>query len=130
MIRFENPPGLPAPAGYSHVVEVRGGRTLYISGQLALDAAGQLVGPGDMRAQAQQVFTNLKTALAAVSADFCNVVKLTYYLTDIAQIQAVREVRDQFVDVQNPPTSSAVEVRRLLRDEFLIEIDAIAFVSA
>ena len=76
------------------------------------------------------MFTNLKTALAAVGADFNAVVKLTFYLVDISQIQIVREVRDQFVNAQQPPASSAVEVRRLFRDDLLIEIDAIAVMPA
>ncbi|HSD83192.1 MAG TPA: RidA family protein, partial [Anaerolineae bacterium] len=58
------------------------------------------------------------------------VVKLTYYLLDISQIPVVREVRDQFVNTQQPPTSSAVEVRRLFRDDLLIEIDAVAVIPS
>ncbi len=129
-IRFVNPPDLPRPFGYSHVAEAPSGKTIYISGQVALDQAGKLIGPGDLRAQTQQVFANLKKALAAVGADFNAVVKLTYYLLDISQIQMVREVRDQFVNVQQPPASSAVEVRRLFRDDLLIEIEAIAVMPA
>ena len=127
-IRFVNPPDLPRPFGYSHVAEAPSGKTIYISGQVALDQAGKLIGPGDLRAQTQQVFANLKAALEAVGADFNAVVKLTYYLLDISQIQMVREVRDQFVNVQQPPASSAVEVRRLFRDDLLIEIDAVAVI--
>ena len=100
--------------------------TIYISGQVALDQSGNLIGPNDLRAQTQQVFTNLKAALEAAGTDFNHVVKLNYYLLDISQIQIVREVRDQFVNTQNPPASSAVEVRRLYRDDLLIEVDAIA----
>jgi reactive intermediate/imine deaminase len=129
-IRFLNPPDMPRPFGYSHIAEVSGGRTIYISGQVALDQSGALIGPDDLRAQTQQVFTNLKAALAAVGADFSAVVKLTYFLLDISQIQIVREVRDQFVNTQQPPASSAVEVRRLFRDDLLIEIEAIAVVPA
>lgn len=129
-IRFINPIDLPRPFGYSHVAEVSGGKTIYLSGQVALDQSGTLIGPGDLRAQTQQVFKNLKGALAAVGADFNAVVKLTYFVLDIAQIQIVREVRDQFVNVQQPPASSAVEVRRLFRDDVLIEIEAIAVIPA
>ena len=129
-IRFVNPPDMPRPFGYSHVAEASSGKTIYISGQVALDQSGNLVGPDDLRAQTQQVFTNLKRALEAVGADFNAVVKLTYYLLDISQIPIVREVRDQFVNTQHPPASSAVEVRRLFRDGLLIEIEAIAVVPA
>ncbi len=129
-IRFVNPPDMPRPLGYSHVAEAPSGETVYISGQVALDQSGNLIGPDDLRAQTQQVFTNLKHALEAVGADFDAVVKLTYYLLDISQIPIVREVRDQFVNTQHPPASSAVEVRRLVRDGLLIEIEAIAVVPA
>jgi enamine deaminase RidA (YjgF/YER057c/UK114 family) len=121
---------MPRPFGYSHIAEAVSGKTIYISGQVALDRSGNLIGLGDLRAQTQQVFTNLKTALAAVGANFNAVVKLTYFVLDISQIQIVREVRDQFVNVQRPPASSAVEVRCLFRDDLLIEIEAIAVVPA
>ena len=129
-VRFTNPASLSRPVGYSHVAEVSNGKTIYISGQVALDQSGNLVGLNDLRAQTQQVFTNLRAALEAVGADFNCVVKLTYYLLDISQIQAVREVRDQFVNTGQPPASSAVEVRRLFRDDLLIEIEAVAVVPA
>src|SRR5258708_9922270 len=73
--QFINPPTLSAPPGYTHVVEVTGGRTIYIAGQIALDRNGQVVGAGDFHAQAEQVFKNLQAALAAVAADFTHVVK-------------------------------------------------------
>ncbi|MEO8392449.1 MAG: RidA family protein [Chloroflexota bacterium] len=129
-IRLSNPPSLSKPNGYSHVAEVTGGRTIYLSGQIALDASGALVGAGDLRAQAQQVFVNLKAALESVGADFSAVVKLTYFVVDIAQMPFVREVRDQFINVHNPPASSAIEVRRLVGEDWLIEIEAIAVLPA
>src|SRR5262245_54074039 len=78
------------PLGYSQVVEVRSGRTLYIAGQVALDKDGKLVGPGDFRAQVKQVFENLKTRLESSGASFKDVVKLNYYLTDASDLQALR----------------------------------------
>jgi enamine deaminase RidA (YjgF/YER057c/UK114 family) len=127
-LRFSNPPALPTPVGYSHVAEASGGRTVYISGQVALDRERNLIGPNDMRLQTQQVFTNLKGALESVGADFTHVVKLTYFVLDIAQLPVVREVRDQFVDTRHPPASSAVEVRRLFREDVLIEVEAVAVI--
>lgn len=126
--RFINPPSLPRSVGYSQVAEIASGKTIYISGQVALDPTGLLVGPNDVRAQAQQVFENLKAALEAAGADFNQVVKLNYYLVDILQMPIVREVRDQFLNTQSPPTSTAVEVRRLVREEWLIEVDAVAVI--
>ena len=128
--RFLNPETMHRPTGYTHVVEVTAGRPVYIAGQVALDPAGALVGPGDIRAQTHQVFDNLQAALQAVGAGFEQVVKLTYYLVDATQLPVVREVRDQYVNIQQPPASSAVEVRRLVRDDLLIEVEAIAVVAS
>jgi reactive intermediate/imine deaminase len=128
--RFINPPTMATPRGYTHVAEVMNGRTVYISGQIALNQSGAIVGVGDMRAQAEQVFANLKAALEAVGANFSHVVKLNVYTVDIAQIAAIREVRDRYVTTENPPASTAVEVRRLVRDEFLVEIEAVAVIPA
>ena len=125
-VRFLNPAAMPRSVGYTQVVEVTGSKMLYLSGQIAFDTAGQIVGVGDLHAQTQQVFENLKAGLAAVGATFEHVVKLHLYLLDITQIQVVRDVRDRYVNTQFPPASTAVEVRRLFRDELLIEIDAIA----
>jgi reactive intermediate/imine deaminase len=126
--RFLNPASMPKPFGYTQVVETHGGRTIYVSGQVALDIAGNMVGVDDLRAQTTQVFDNLAAALTAVGASFDHVVKLTYFLLDISQIAVVRAVRDQYINTQQPPASSAVEVRRLFRDDVLIEIEAIAVI--
>lgn len=128
-IRFINPSTLATPPGYSHVVEVTRGRTIFIAGQVALDQSGKIVGPQDFRAQTQQVFENLKAALTAVGTDFTTVVKLNMYVVDISQVPILREVRDRYVNTSNPPASTLVEVRRLAREEFLIEIEAVAHVS-
>jgi enamine deaminase RidA (YjgF/YER057c/UK114 family) len=128
VVRLTNPASMPPAVGYSHVAEVTGGKTIYIAGQVALDRNGNPVGEGDMRAQAQQVFANLKAALESVGADFDSVVKLNFYILDITQIQAIREVRDQFVNTRHPPVSTAVEIRRFVRDGLLIEIDAVAVI--
>ncbi len=128
-VRFQNPDALAPARGYTHVVDVTGGRTIYLSGQVALDKSGAVVGAGDLRAQAKQVFENLKAALAAVNATFADVVKLNFYVTDASQVQIIREVRDSYVKTDAPPASTLVEVRRLVRQEFMIEVDAIANVS-
>src|SRR5215218_10087227 len=127
---FINPEAMHHPAGYTHVVEVTAGRPVYIAGQVALDPTGALVGPEDIRAQARQVFDNLKAALQAVGAGFEQVVKLTYYLVDATQLPVVRQVRDQYVNTQQPPASTAVEVRRLVRDDLLIEVEAVAVIAS
>jgi enamine deaminase RidA (YjgF/YER057c/UK114 family) len=121
-VRFIN----RAPLGYSHVVEVRGGRTLYIAGQLALDKDGNPVGAGDFRAQVKQVFENLKARLEEGGATFKDVVKLNYYLTDASDLQALRDTRNSYINTENPPASTLVVVKQLVHEEYLIEVEAIA----
>jgi reactive intermediate/imine deaminase len=122
-----NPAGLSTPTGYSHVVSARGGKTVYIAGQIALDAKGQLVGPGDLAAQTRQVFENLSVALKAAGAAFANVVKTNYYLRDASQVEIVRQIRSKYF-TSELPASTLIEVPRLARPEFLIEIEVIAVV--
>ncbi len=125
MIDHITPPDVAPGFGYSHVVAATG-RLIAISGQVALDESGRLVGPGDPEAQARQVFENLRRCLAAADVTFADVVKLTIYVTDLATMAAVRAVRDEYVDTARPPASSAVQVARLVLPELLLEIDAFA----
>jgi enamine deaminase RidA (YjgF/YER057c/UK114 family) len=124
-IRFLN----LAPLGYSHVVEARGGRTIFVAGQVALDDQGKIVGEGDFRAQVLQVFENLKARLAEAGATFRDVVKLNYYLTEASDMQGLRDIRNRYLNTENPPASTLVVVKQLFREEFLIEIEAIAVAS-
>ncbi|HLL80883.1 MAG TPA: RidA family protein [Ktedonobacteraceae bacterium] len=124
--RFINPPTMFSPPGYTHVVEVTGGRTVYIAGQVALDKSFQVVGKDDFRAQAEQVFENLKAALEAAGADFTHVVKLNIFLVDMTQLRTLAEVRDRYVNTEHPPASTAVEIRRLAVPDLLLEIEAVA----
>ncbi len=125
MDHYVRPAGMPPANGYSHAVAFNG-PALMISGQVPLDEEGRLVGPGDPRAQLRQVFRNLTTALAAAGASMDHVVKLTVFLLDMADLQAFREVRDDFVPLDRPPASSLVQVAGLVNPEFLVEIEAIA----
>lgn len=118
-------------AGYSQVVEVNGGKIVYIAGQVALDRAGNLVGKDDFRAQVQQIFETLKAAVEAAGGDFNSVIKLNYYCAenvDPSQIPVVREIRDKYVNTANPPASTFAVVKRLVRPEWLIEVEAVAVV--
>jgi reactive intermediate/imine deaminase len=120
------PDSLPAPTGYSHVVEVPASSLVFISGQVPLDANGELVGPGDIDAQTRQVFENLNAAVEAAGVGWPDVVKLNYFLRDVSQIETVRSVRNEFLETRHLPASTLVEVSGLFRDDILIEIDAIA----
>jgi enamine deaminase RidA (YjgF/YER057c/UK114 family) len=125
-LNFINPETMPKPFGYSQIVEARGGRMVFIAGQVALNSEGQVVGEGDLEAQVRQTFMNLKAALEAVGLDFSHVVKLGLYVTDVSQLPLLRQVRNEFVNTQNPPASTLVQISALFRPEFLFEADAIA----
>src|SRR3954471_5649571 len=128
-VKRTNPPTLSTPTGYTHVVEVTGpAKTIYISGQIAFDKEGRLVGEGDMKAQAQQVFKNLESALTAAGARFSDVVKMNTYVTDMEKAPAVREVRARYFG-DAPPASTFVKVAGLVRPELLLEIEVVAVVA-
>jgi enamine deaminase RidA (YjgF/YER057c/UK114 family) len=123
-----NPVGMPKPVGYSHVARVAGGAIVFIAGQVALDTVGNLVGKDDFRAQTQQVFENLKAAVEAAGGTFHDVIKLNTYVLDFANLPVFREVRDRYINLPSPPASTAVQVPRLFRPEFLVEVEAVAVV--
>jgi 2-iminobutanoate/2-iminopropanoate deaminase len=129
-VKRTNPPALSKPTGYTHVVEVTGpAKTIYISGQIAFDKDGKLVGAGDMKAQAEQVFKNLQAALEAAGAKFTDVVKMNSYITDMSKIQAVRDVRARYFG-EVTPASTFVQVAGLVRPDLLLEIEVVAVVPA
>jgi enamine deaminase RidA (YjgF/YER057c/UK114 family) len=124
-----NPPELGTPPGYSQIVEVKAGRLVFISGQTALDADGNLVGKDDFAAQVAQVFRNLGLALQASGCTPANLVKLTVFLTDMNNLAPYREARNRFFAAVTPPAAPAVtlvEVSKLYGADFMIEIEAIA----
>ena len=127
-----NPDTVAAPVGtYSQAVRVETGDAVWIhvSGQIAIDIDGNLVGPGDLRAQTRQVFENLRAILAAHGATFADVVKIGTYLTTLDDLAGMREVRSEYL-TSEPPASTAVQVAALVVPEALIEIDLVAVVPA
>jgi len=129
-VKRTNPPALSKPTGYTHVVEVTGpSKTIYISGQTAFDKDGNIVGAGDMKAQAEQVFKNLQAALASAGAKFSDVVKMNTFITDMDKAPAVREVRARYFG-ETTPASTLVQVVHLARPELMLEIEVIAVVPA
>lgn len=130
-VRFLSPAGLAKPTGYSHVVASSAGITVYISGQVAFDAAGAVVGEGDYRRQAEQVFANLQLALAEAGAGFEHVVKLSYFVVGLTRdvTLMLREVRAGYLSAERPPASTLVAVAGLVDPRLLIEIEAIAVLA-
>ena len=124
--RFLSPETMPAPYGYSQVVEVKANRTVYIAGQVPLNTDNEVVGAGDFAAQVEQVFENVRLALEAVDMSFNNVVKMQFFVTDIANLALVRDIRDRYINTDNPPASTSVEVSGLFRPDVLFEMDAVA----
>ena len=122
------PDGVAAGRGYSQVVTGRG-RLVVVSGQVAQNERGELVGPGDPAAQARQVFENLRRCLAQAGADFGDVVKLAFFVLDVADLPAVRAARDAVIDTARPPASTAVQVAALFAPGYLVEVEAWALVG-
>ena len=125
MEHHQRPDGMPPVNGYSHAVAFSG-RMVVISGQVPLDGNGDIVGQDDPRSQVRQVFQNLELALAAAGTDMEHVVKLTVYLTDLADLAEFRSVRDEYISVDAPPACSLVQVSALVNPAFKVEIDALA----
>lgn len=119
------------PRGYSHAIRVKNPASfVFIAGQGPLDENMKVVGLGDIEAQTRATFRNIKRHLELAGATFKDVVKMTIYLLDIANHQwPVRNVRAEFIDVNNPPVSTMVEVRKLAIEEMMVEIDCIALVA-
>src|SRR5258706_576361 len=92
------------PPGYSHAVQAAG--LIFVSGQVALDGEGSVVGVGDVGEQARQAFRNLGAVLEAAGCSFADVLKLTYFIRDVEAVGLVRTARDEFVDTGNPPAST------------------------
>lgn len=109
---------------YSHVVVVEARKTIFVSGQLARNAKGEVVGKGDMRAQIRQTGENIKVALAAAGATLHDVVKTNTYVTDIEEFFKHTDVRMEYFGAL--PTSTTVEVRRLAHPDLLVEIEVVA----
>ena len=130
-MQFLNPPGLASPDGRTHVVTSTGGKTIYVSGQVSVDERGQVVGKGDLKAQAEQTFANLAVALKAAGASFQDVVKMNLYVVGLKPelVSLLREVRARYVNRESPPASTLVGVSALVGADWLIEIEVVAVVT-
>lgn len=127
-----NPETLPPPPGYSQVVKVSGGTTIYLAGQVAWDRDRNIVGDGDFEAQTRQVFQNLVEALAAAGAGLADLVRIGIYVVDhdLDKMAIVRRVRDELMGDATPPASTLLGVAALAVPGLMIEIDGIAVLYA
>lgn len=126
--QFLNPDGLARPGVYTPVVTVSGGRTIYVSGQVPQNAEGELIGQGDLAAQADQVYRNLELALKGAGARLDDVVKINVYVVGYKPEYRplLNAVRGRYMSKDTPPASTLIGVQALAREGFLIEIEAVA----
>jgi enamine deaminase RidA (YjgF/YER057c/UK114 family) len=110
--------------GYSQAVLID--KTLYVSGSVAVDAAGRLVAPGDMAGQMRAAYTNIQRTLAAHGADFEQVVKETIYTTNMDALLKASDLRFEYYNKEMLPTVTWVQVQRLMDPGFLVEIEVVA----
>ena len=129
-IEHLNPPTLAKSPRYSQAVVATGGRTVYVSGLVAMDKDGKLMGKGDFKTQATQVLQNIKLAIEAAGGNLESIVKINTYLVDMNDLGTLRAVRDTFFSgLPNRPASTTVQVARLFQDDYLLEVDVIAVVK-
>lgn len=121
----------PSSRGYSQsvVFNMENATMVFISGQLPINENGEQIGKGDLEKQTEQVFKNIKTQVEKAGGSMNDVVKINCYFKDISEIQSFRNARDKFINLENPPASSVVEVQQLINPDFLIEIDAVAILK-
>ena len=124
-----NPAGLPPAHGYAHVVIAPPGRMVSISGQVALDRNGAIVGAGDFEAQCVQVFENLKAALHGAGLDFADVIRTDMYVTNLQHLDTLRQVRARYLPEDAPSTSTLVQLDALFRPGLMIEVAAEAVIA-
>jgi enamine deaminase RidA (YjgF/YER057c/UK114 family) len=127
---IDNPAGVPAPppGRYSHVVRLEMGDAtlLLLSGQCSVDDEMNVVAPGDMRGQTERIFEIIGTILDAHGAKFTDIVNIRTYLTDIGRRAEYGEVRRRYLDLDQLPTSTTVEVSALFLPEAVIEVEVMA----
>jgi enamine deaminase RidA (YjgF/YER057c/UK114 family) len=128
---FLKPEGLAPVTAYSHLVVAKPGKMIFVAGQVATDKDGKLIGKDDLKAQAVQVFENLKTALAAAGAGFSDVVKISWFIKGYKPdlLPTLREVRSSYFSPKAPPPASTLlGVASLAQDDYLLEVEVVAVV--
>lgn len=125
---FLRPDTLARPNGFSHVAVSTGRRTIIVSGQVAYDPGGAIVGRGDLAAQTRQVYANIGKALEAAGASMSDLVKTTLFVVglDPDKARVIREARSAFLDADRTPASTMVGVASLAHPDLLLEVEAVA----
>src|SRR5216683_3338970 len=110
--KFINPDTIHTPRGYTHIVALQGGRMLFVSGQVAIDKEGQIVGRGDLKTQARKAAENLVAALKGAGASLADVVKMNTYVVNYKQddYRTIADMRREFFPKENPPASTLIGV--------------------
>lgn len=130
---YLNPKELFDPRFFTHTVAVTGpAKLIWVSGQVSYDRDGRVVGRGDLRAQAEQVFESLTHNLKAAGATWADVVKINGYMVDLdaEKVNVYREVRRRYLDPEKLPASTLVGVTRLVHEDLLLEVEVLAAVPA
>jgi len=129
-VQYINPDGLSKNPAFSQLVTTHGkGKTIYIGGQDAVNAQGEIVGKGDIGEQTEQVMKNLQTALSACGATFDNLIKLSIHIVQGQDLYRAFQASQKFLGhLANPPAITGFFVAALANPNYLIEIDAIAFI--
>ncbi|HTE25026.1 RidA family protein [Flavitalea sp.] len=129
LIKYSNPGS--APKGYSQSVSVDLGtcNMVMMAGQVPVDSTGTLVGKENMRQQTEQVFANLEKIIKSHGGTMNDLARIQIFVTDLSQIQQLREVRERYVNLRTPPVSTIVQVSKLFRDDVLIEIEGTAVIG-
>ncbi|MFN0147209.1 MAG: RidA family protein [Dehalococcoidia bacterium] len=126
--RVIRPNAIQNSPGYSHAI-VKDGVPVFIAGQVAQDAAGNVVGDGDAAAQVEQVFMNLRTVVSAAGGTMEDIVKITVFTTDLAHRPAIAAARTKYFRAGQMPASTFLVVSSLADPRFLVEIEAVAMVE-
>lgn len=128
-VQYINPEGLSKNPAFSNIIVTQGsGKTIYIGGQDAINAQGEIVGKGDIAEQTEQVMKNLQTALASCGATFDNLIKLGIYIVQGQDLSSGFKASQKYLgNLKNPPVITGFFVAALARPDYLVEIEAVAF---
>jgi enamine deaminase RidA (YjgF/YER057c/UK114 family) len=127
-----NPPSLPPPSGFNHGILVTGGRLLFLAGQTGSNTEGQIVAPGDLVGQYEQLLRNFQTVLEAAGGKMQDIVKVNIFVRDrddyLAHLKPLGKVHRSFFG-SHYPAAALFEISRFFQDEALIEIEGLAVIG-